>query len=102
MIRYSRTIIAAFAFAALAMSGCYIVHNGSISSTAAKGSNVSASASDWGILHLTAPQGLTSTVNSQLLSECPSGKISNVSTELASREFFLAQMYTVTADGYCH
>ncbi len=101
MIRYSKTIIAAFAFASLALSGCYAVHNGSISSTAAKGTTVTASASDWGILHLTAPQGLTSTVDSQLLGQCPSGKVSNVSTELAAREFFLAQMYTITANGYC-
>jgi hypothetical protein len=101
MNRYSKVLIAAFAFVSLALSGCYIVHSGSISSTPAKGTNITASASDWGILHLTAPQGLTSTVDSQLLGQCPSGKVSNISTELASREFFLAQMYTVTADGYC-
>jgi hypothetical protein len=101
MIRHSKIIIAAFAFASLALSGCYVVHNGSISSAAAKGTKVSSSASDWGILHLTAPQGLTSTVDSQLLGQCPTGKVSNISTELASREFILAQMYTVSADGYC-
>jgi hypothetical protein len=101
MIKYSRFVIAAFALASLALSGCYLVNSGTISSTPAKGTNVTASASDWGILHLSAPQGLTSTVNGELLGQCPSGKVSNISTELATREFFLAQMYTVTANGYC-
>ncbi len=98
MFRCSRFIIASLA---LALSGCFLVDSGTISSTPAKGNLMTASASDWGILHLTAPQGLTSTVNSQLISQCPSGKVSNISTELATREFFLAQMYTVTANGHC-
>ena len=100
-MKKSKFIIAAFALASLALSGCYMVNSGTISSTPAKGTNVTASASDWGVLHLSVPDGLTSTVNSHLLSQCASGKVSNISTELAIREFFLVQMYTVTANGYC-
>jgi hypothetical protein len=101
MLSYSRFVVAAFALAALGLSGCYLVNSGTISSTPAKGTKITASASDWAILHLTAPTGLTSTVNSQLLGQCTSGKVSNISTELATREVFLAQMYTVTTGGYC-
>ncbi len=101
MIRYSKFIIAAFGLASLALSACYAVNSGTISSTPAKGSSITASASDWGVLHLTTPQGLTSTANGQLLSQCASGKLSNISTELATRDFFVAQMYTVTASSYC-
>jgi hypothetical protein len=102
MFRFKQFSIASFALAALALSGCYIVNSSTISSTAAKGGNpITASSSDWGVLHLTAPQGLTSTVDSQLMGQCPSGKVANISTSLATREFFLAQMYTVTASGNC-
>ncbi len=101
MIRYSKFVIAIFALAATALPGCYLINSGTISSTAAKGSGITASGSDWGILHLSTPQGLTSSVDSQLLGQCASGKVSNISTELATREFFVAQMYTVTANGYC-
>ncbi len=83
------------------LSGCFFVMSGTVSSTAAKGSTVSAEASDWGILRLSIPEDLTSTVNGQLAGQCPSGKISNVSTELTMREFFLAEMYTVSATGLC-
>jgi hypothetical protein len=101
MSRSTRLLAAAVATMSLGLCGCFAVVTGTISSTPAKGTAVTASASDWGILHLTAPQGLTSTVNSQLLSQCASGKVSNVSTELDMREFLLAQYYTVTANGYC-
>lgn len=101
MSTFSRLLTAAFALISLGLSGCILVQSGTISSTAAKGNSVSASSSDWGILHLTIPQGLTSTVNGQLLGQCPSGKLSSVSTQFDMREFFLAQMYTVTADGLC-
>ncbi len=99
MFNILRSLFAASAL--LMMSGCYVVNSGTISSTLAKGNIVSASATDWGILHLSAPEGLTSNVDAQLLSQCPSGKVSNVSTELATREFFVAQMYTVSANGSC-
>jgi hypothetical protein len=99
MSKFSRMLTAALI--SIGLSGCIFVQSGTISSTAAKGNSVSASSSDWGILHLTIPHDLTSTVNGQLLGQCPSGKVANVSTQFDMREFFLAQMYTVTADGLC-
>ena len=101
MSTFSRLLTAAFALISLGLSGCIFVQSGTISSTAGKGTSVGATSSDWGILHLTIPQGLTSTVNGQLISQCSSAKVSNVSTELDMREFFLAQMYTMTASGLC-
>jgi len=95
----SRLLIAALAL--ISLSGCILVQSGTVSSSAAKGNAVTASASDWGILHLSIPQGLTSNVNGQLMNQCPSAKLSNVSTQFEMREFFLAQMYTVTASGTC-
>ena len=92
---------AGFGLALAGLSGCFFVMSGTVSSTAAKGSTVSAEASDWGILHLSVPEDLTSKVNGQLTGQCPSGKVSNVATELSMREFFLAQMYTVSATGLC-
>ncbi len=101
MSRLTRLLVAVLAAASLGLCGCFAVVTGTISSTPAKGNPIGASASDWGILHLTVPQGLTSNVNGQLQGQCPSGKVSNVSTELDIREFFLAQQYTVIASGYC-
>ncbi len=94
-------IVAGLAVAGMGMAGCVLINSSTISSSAAKGTSVSASASDWGILHLTIPDGLTSNVNNQLMSECASGKLSNVDTELNTREFFLAQLYTVSATADC-
>jgi hypothetical protein len=101
MSKLTRLFAAALAVIGLGLCGCFAVVTGTISSTPAKGNTIGASASDWGILHLTVPQGLTSNVNGQLQGQCASGKISNVSTELDVREFFLAQQYTVVASGYC-
>jgi hypothetical protein len=102
MKRLSRSLIAGFALIGLCLSGCFVVQSSTISSSAAKGKAVTASAQDWGILHLTVPEGLTANVNSQLISQCPSAKLSNVSTHLDTREFFLAQLYTVTANAQCN
>lgn len=92
---------AGLGLAMMGLSGCVFVMSGTVSSTAAKGNAVSAEASDWGILHLSVPEDLTTRVNGQLTGACPSGKVSNVATELTLREFFLAQMYTVSATGLC-
>jgi hypothetical protein len=94
-------IVAVLALVSLGLAGCVFIESSTVSSSAAKGSSVSASASDWGILHLDIPDGLTSNVNGQLMSQCASAKLSNVATELQMREFFLAQMYTVSATADC-
>jgi hypothetical protein len=84
------------------IGGCFYVNSSTVSTSPAKGGTpISASASDWGVLYLSAPQGLTSTANSQLMNSCQSGRVSNVSTELDLRDFFVAQQYTVSAYGNC-
>src|SRR5271170_3655369 len=87
----------------LAMSGCIMVSSSSISDSTRTqaGNTATANATDWGILHLTAPQGLTGIANQQLASACPSGKFTDVQTELSMRDFLLAQMYTVSAVAIC-
>jgi hypothetical protein len=101
----SRLRVAGIALALFGLSGCFYMMSGTISSTSGTvGPNtpVSAASSDWGILYLMIPNGLTTTANAQLVSQCPSGRISNVTTQLSVRDFFLAQMYTVSATGNCH
>lgn len=83
------------------MSGCVVLESSSISSGATGGQKVSASASDWGVLALTAPYGVTSAANSQLASQCQSGKVGNIQTELSMRNWVLVQVYSVTAAGVC-
>jgi len=96
-----------FPFAALAsclaLSGCIMVSSSSISDSdrTQAGNTVTASATDWGILRLTAPQGLTGIANQQLASGCPGGKFTDVQTELSMRDFILAQMYMVNAVAIC-
>jgi hypothetical protein len=65
------------------------------------GNTATATATDWGILRLIAPQGLTGVANQQLASACTSGKFTDVQTELSMRDFILAQMYTVNAVAIC-
>jgi hypothetical protein len=87
----------------VALSGCVFLSSASISNSTRTqaGNTATASATDWGILRLTAPQGLTGVANQQLASACPSGKFTDVQTELSMRDFFLAQMYTVSAVAIC-
>ena len=90
--------------ASLALSGCIYMSSSSISESTKTqaGNTATASASDWGILHLTAPQGLTGVANQQLASACPSGKFTDVQTELSWRDFLgIAQLYTVSAVAIC-
>ena len=87
----------------LALSGCIVVESSSISESgrSAAGNSATASATDWGILRLTVPQGLTGVANQQLVSACAGGKFTDVQTELSMRDFILAQMYTVNAVAVC-
>jgi len=78
------------------------IKSSSISDRSGSGQTVSASFSDYGVLGLTAPYGITTKVNSQLVSQCPNGELTNVQTELSMRNFFLYQMYNVTATAICH
>jgi hypothetical protein len=86
----------------LLLSGCVFVQSSSISGSTGAGSAVNAEFSDYGILHLTAPETLTSEANSALVKQCQSGVLSNVQTELSMRDWFLiVQYYTITAAGTC-
>ncbi|MHB1285946.1 MAG: hypothetical protein ACYCYP_05175 [Leptospirales bacterium] len=57
---------------------------------------------DLGILHLTIPKDLTSNTNKELLALCSSGHISNVQTQLSTRDFLgFVQVYKVRATAVC-
>jgi len=86
----------------LSLSACVLIHSGSISESTGGGTAVKAEYSDYGILHLTAPANLTSNANAALASQCQSGMISDVQTELSMRDWFaIVQYYTVTTAAVC-
>jgi len=87
----------------LALSGCIMLTSSSISESARgqAGGSATATATDWGILRLTAPQGLTGVANQQLVNACQGGKFTDVQTEMSVRDFIVAQMYTVSAVAVC-
>ena len=81
--------------------GCVFVQSSAIADRAGAGNPITANASDLGYLHLVAPQGLTQTALANLLSNCATGKVSGVTTELQMRDFFLVQSYNVSVSGTC-
>jgi hypothetical protein len=86
----------------LSLSACIVVNSSSIGEKTGGGSAVSAEYSDYGILHLSAPSTLTANANAALAGQCQSGTLSNVQTELSTRDwFFIVQYYTVTVNAYC-
>jgi hypothetical protein len=86
----------------LLLPACVLIHSGSISESTGSGTAVKAEHSDYGILHLTAPSGLTSGANAALASQCQSGMLTDVQTELSMRDWLaIVQYYTVTATGIC-
>ena len=88
--------------ACLLLSGCVLINSGAISESNGGGTAVKAEYSDYGILHLTAPANLTSNANAALASQCQSGMISDVQTQLSTRDWFLiVQYYTVTTAAVC-
>jgi hypothetical protein len=86
----------------LLLSACVFVQSSSISAATGRGTPVSTQYSDYGILRLTVPEGLTTGANAALVSQCQSGMISDVQTELSMRDWLgIVQYYTVTATGDC-
>jgi hypothetical protein len=81
--------------------GCVFIQTSAISDKAGAGNPISASAGDLGYLHLVAPQGLTQTALANLLSNCATGRVSGVTTELTMRDFLLVQSYNVSVTGTC-
>jgi hypothetical protein len=82
------------------LSGCVWLRSSAISDRAGNGQVVRVSTGDYGILHLTTPDGITEAANSQLVSQCQ-GKLTNAQTELAMREWILIQWYTVNSVAVC-
>lgn len=83
------------------LSGCVWLRSSAIADRAGSGGQtVRVSTGDYGILHLTTPDGITEAANSQLVSQCQ-GKLTNAQTELAMREWILIQWYTVNSTAVC-
>jgi len=90
------------AFLSFSLSACVFIHSSTIGQTTGSGSPVSARDSDYGILRLSKPQGLTSTANADLVKQCQSGLLTDVQTQLSMRDWFLiVQYYTVAASAIC-
>jgi len=99
MLWFMNTLVVAVS---LTLSACVMIHSGSISESAGGGSPVAAAYSDYGFLHLTAPATLTAGANKVLASQCQSGMLSDVQTELAMRDWFaIVQYYTVSTAAVC-
>jgi len=86
----------------LSLSACVLIHSSAISESSGGGSPVGATHSDYGILRLSKPDGLTSAANADLVRQCQSGLLTDVQTELSMRDWFLiVQYYTLTVNAIC-
>jgi len=95
-------VLAVGAFLSVSLSACVIIHSSTIGQTTGRGTPVGAVDSDYGILRLSKPQGLTSAANADLLKQCQSGLLTDVQTQLSMRDWFLVvQYYTVVANAIC-
>ena len=101
MKRLNSILVAAIVAGCALTYGCVFVQSSAISDRSGAGNPISGNASDLGYLHLVAPQGLTQTALSNLLSNCATGKVSGVTTELQVRDFFIVQSYNVSVTGTC-
>jgi hypothetical protein len=101
MKRLNSILVATMLAISACTCGCVFVQSSAVSDRAGAGNPIAANASDLGYLHLIAPQGLTQTALANLLSQCATGKVSGVTTELQSRDFFIVQSYNVSVSGVC-
>ncbi|HUO05369.1 MAG TPA: hypothetical protein VMU16_09245 [Candidatus Binataceae bacterium] len=101
MNRIKGWLIAGVAVACVSAQGCIVIESSTVGERTGSGAAISASASDLGVLRLSAPTGLTQTAQANLLANCATGKVSGVTTELSMRDFFIVQSYTVSATGVC-
>ncbi len=102
MARLRIWLIAPAVVAALSISGCVFMRSSSISDSAGKGTAISADASDLGYVWLVGPGDVTRMAADQLISQCTSGNVTNVQTELTVRDFLLiVQRYEASASGVC-
>jgi outer membrane protein OmpA-like peptidoglycan-associated protein len=94
--------LAVGALFSISLSACVFIHSSTIGESTGSGSAVTAADSDYGILRLTKPQGLTSAANVDLAKQCQSGLLTDVQTQLSMRDWFLiVQYYTVVANAIC-
>jgi len=101
MKQFNAIVVVGALVASAYLCGCVFMQSSSVSERGGQGNSISASASDLGYLHLVAPQGLTQTALSNLLSNCATGKVSGVTTELQMRDFFFVQSYNVSVSATC-
>jgi len=101
--RVSRvSVLLGYAIASFWLSACVFIRSSSIGQTTGSGTAISASDSDYGILLLSKPQGLTAAANADLAKQCPSGLITDVQTQLSMRDWLaIVQYYTVDANAIC-
>lgn len=85
----------------MSAGGCVFIRSSAISDRAAVGAPLTGTVSDYGYVELIAPPGLTQAALANLLSNCATGKLSGVTSELQVRDFFVVQYYTVSASGSC-
>ena len=85
----------------VSLSACVFVRSSSISESVGGGSPVHSEYSDYGILYVTAPTDITSAANAALASQCQTGRLTGVQTELSMRDWLVVQYYTITAAGVC-
>ena len=85
----------------LTVSGCKFLLSSTIMEKTGSGQPVSGVESSFGVLHLTYPQDLTEFTNMDLVRACPSGILTNVTTELKYREWVVFQYYKVSATAIC-
>jgi len=85
----------------LTIQGCIVLQSSTISDRTGSGPRVAGKESSFGVLHLTVPEGLTEFANTDLVRQCQSGILTNVTSELKFREWFLFQYYSVWASAEC-
>jgi outer membrane protein OmpA-like peptidoglycan-associated protein len=100
-MKYRGVLVVMALLICLAVPGCIILQSSTISDRTESGPRVAGKESSFGMLHLTVPEGLTEFANADLVRQCPSGILSNVTTELKFREWFIFQYYSVWASAEC-
>ena len=100
-MKYRDSLVGVAVAICLTVAGCKILQSSTIMDKEGPGQPVSGVESSFGVLHLTVPQDLTEFTNMDLVRACPSGILTNVTTELKFREWFLFQYYKVSASGIC-
>jgi len=101
MKQINATLIGLMLAICMSAAGCVFIRSSAIADRTATGAPLSGSVSDYGYVELIAPPGLTQAALANLLSNCATGKVTGVTTELQVRDFFVVQYYTVSASGSC-